>query len=250
MAKAVRAFKNRMKQMNAKWEQLRRLAGPAFAICAMWLSGCTTYVTTQVTAFSEWSGSDATRTYAFARSPQQENSIEQATYEQRVADELGAYSFQRAPSGQARYLVGLTYSTDGGTMTVAQPAYYANPWPGPYMWRTDVWGPFGPYPSGYVNQSYPVYTHTLGIRVTDRVSGREVYNVTARSTSEEPSLVRVMPYLVRSALAGFPLGNGVVRTVRIPLDKHGGSASNEVPVMPPQQTGLSVAPAASAVAPQ
>ncbi|HWX10615.1 MAG TPA: DUF4136 domain-containing protein [Trinickia sp.] len=237
--------------MKAKWERLRRLAGPALAICAMWLSGCTTYVTTQVTAFSEWSGSDAMRTYAFSRSPRQENSIEQTTYEQLVAYELETYSFKQVPGGQARYLIGLTYSIHGETMTVAQPVYYANPWPGPYWWRMDPWGPFGPYPSGYVSQTYPVYTHTLGIRMTDRASGREVYNVTASSTSEDPSLLRVMPYLVRSALADFPLGNGVVRTVRIPLDKHGGSASNEVPVTPsPPQTGLGEAPAASAIAPQ
>ncbi|MEA3117261.1 MAG: hypothetical protein QOI13_531 [Paraburkholderia sp.] len=206
--------------MMSKWEQLRRLTGPALAICAMWLSGCTTYVTTQVTAFSEWSGSDAMRTYAFWRSPRQEDSIEQTTYERLAANELEIHSFKPVPSGQAHYLVGLTYSIHAATMTVAQPVYYGNPWPGPYWWRMDPWGPFGPYPpSGNVSQSYPVYTHSLGIRVTDRASGREVYKVTARNTSEDPSLVRVMPYLVRSALADFPLGNGVVRTVRIPLDK-------------------------------
>ena len=38
---------------------------------ATMLAGCTTYVSTQVTAFSDWSGSDATRTYAFTRTPEQ-----------------------------------------------------------------------------------------------------------------------------------------------------------------------------------
>jgi hypothetical protein len=181
-----------------------------------------------VTAFSDWSASDATRTYAFTRSPGEENSLEQTTYEQLAADELETHSFKQVPSEQARYLVGLAYSISGQTMTVTQPAYFASPWPGPYGWRMDPWGPFGPYPTGYVSQSYPVFTHTLGIRMTDRASGREVYNVTARSTNEDPSLVRVMPFLVRSALDDFPLSNGVVRTVRIPLDKHGGNASSEV----------------------
>jgi len=39
--------------------------------------------------------------------------------------------------------------------------------------------------------------------------------------------VRAMPYLARSALADFPLGNGAVRTVKLPEDKNGG-VSNEV----------------------
>ena len=51
------------------------------------LSGCTTYVTTQVTAFSDWSGSDATRTYAFTREPEQRSNLELSTYERIVANE-------------------------------------------------------------------------------------------------------------------------------------------------------------------
>jgi hypothetical protein len=49
------------------------------------LSGCTTYVTTQVTAFSDWSGSDATRTYAFTRHEDQRNNLELSAYERIVA---------------------------------------------------------------------------------------------------------------------------------------------------------------------
>jgi hypothetical protein len=90
-------------------------------------------------------------------------------------------------------------------------------------------GPFGPYPAGYESRSYPIYTHMLGIRITERATGKEVYNVTAHNSGGEPSLVRAMPYLVRSALADFPVGNGAVRTVRIPLDERYG-ASNEVAV--------------------
>jgi hypothetical protein len=65
------------------------------------------------------------------------------------------------------------------------------------------------------------------VRITERASGKEVYNVTARNTGGESSLVRAMPYLARSALADFPLGNGVVHTVKIPVGQSGG-ASNEM----------------------
>ncbi|HWT36774.1 MAG TPA: DUF4136 domain-containing protein, partial [Paraburkholderia sp.] len=175
--------------------------------------------------------SDATRTYAFARTPDQTNNLEQATYEQIVGNELALHSFRQTDERDAHYLVALAYGMRSDTVTVAQPVYY-NPWPGPYYWGRPFdpwgpWGPWGPYPAGYVNQSYPVYTHLLGIRITDRATGKEMYNVTARNTDEQSSLIAAMPYLARSAMSDFPMGNGVVRTVKLPVDGKGGM-SNEV----------------------
>lgn len=214
-----------------------RRATLLLATLTVLLSGCTTYVTTQVTAFSDWSGNDATRTYAFTRAADQKNNLELSTYERIVANELAPHAFRQVDASQARYLVGLSYGIRSDIVTVAEPVYY-NPWPAPYWGRPfDPWGPWGPYPAGYVNQSYPIYTHLLGVRITERTTGKEVYNVTARNSGGESSLVRAMPYLARSALADFPLGNGVVHTVKIPLDKDGG-ASNEV-------AGTGAAPAAA-----
>ena len=215
-------------------------------LAALWLAGCTTYVQTQVTAFSDWSGSatDATRTYAFARQGEQQNSIEQTTYETLVAGELSKYNFRQAPEASANYQVALAYSVRGDLMTVRQPVYY-DPWPmyGPYgrpFWGPwGGWGPYGPWgPAGYVDQSYPVYIHALQIRMTDRKTGREVYKVTAVNSTDDASLYQAMPYLTRSALADFPLGNGTVRTVTLPMDKNGGisnetaASSNSTPPPP------------------
>ncbi len=214
-----------------KFDRFTRHAALVLAAFATLLAGCTTYVTTQVTAFSDWSGSDAARTYAFTRTPEQKNNLEQATYEQIVANELALHAFRQADERDAHYMVALAYGMRSDTVTVAQPVYY-NPWPGPYYWGRPFdpwgpWGPWGPYPAGYVNQSYPVYTHLLGIRITDRATGKEMYNVTARNTDEQSSLIAAMPYLARSAMSDFPMGNGVVRTVKLPVDGKGGM-SNEV----------------------
>ncbi|CAB3688773.1 hypothetical protein ABIE53_003215 [Burkholderia sp. OAS925] len=201
------------------------------AALSVLLSGCTTYVTTQVTAFSDWSGGDAARTYAFTREPDQRNNLELTTYERIIANELATHAFRQVDGNDARYLVGLSYGIRSDMVTVAEPVYY-NPWPAPYWgWGRpyDPWGPWGPFPAGYVNQSYPIFTHLLGVRITERATGKEVYNVTARNSGGESSLVRAMPYLARSALADFPLGNGVVRTVKIPLGNSAG-ASNETAV--------------------
>ncbi|MEW9580722.1 DUF4136 domain-containing protein [Paraburkholderia sp. DGU8] len=198
--------------------QWTRRAALLLAALTVLLSGCTTYVTTQVTAFSDWSGNDATRTYVFTRLPAAQNDLELSTYERIVAGELALHGFREVDSAHARYLVGLAYGMRSDIVTVAEPVYY-NPWPGPYWGRPfDPWGPWGPYPSGYVNQSYPIFTHVLGVRITEHATGKEVYNVTARNSGGESSLVRAMPYLARSALADFPLGNGAVRTVKLPLD--------------------------------
>ena len=233
-----------------KWERVLRGVVPAIAAATVLLSGCTTYVSTQVTAFSNWSGSDATRTYAFARSAAQLNSIEQATYEQLVANELDAYAFRQVPSDTAHYLVGLRYAIHGDTVTVTQPVFYGNPWGGPFWRPMSPWGPFGPFPPDYVTQSYPVFTHTLDLRITERGTGKEVYNVTARNTDEESSLVRAMPYLVRSALADFPLANGTVRTVRIRYDKRGAVLTNEVPVQKPEAASAPAGASGASAAPK
>lgn len=217
------------------------------AALAVTLSGCTTYVTSQVTAFSAWNGgSDATRTYAFTRNPDQRQSIEQSTYEQDVADVLSTHAFRQVAEPQARYLVGLAYGSRMDTVTVAQPVFY-NPWPGSYWGPWNPWGPWGPYQPAYVNQTYPVYSHALGIRITDKASGKELYNVNARTSGDDPSLVRAMPYLVRSALASFPLANGTVTQVRFPVDKNGG-APNET-ATPPAPPASQPAPAPQASAP-
>lgn len=213
------------------------------------LSGCTTYVHTQVAAFSDWSGTDATRTYAFARSAEQQNSIEQKTYEALVANEPATHSFRQVPDADANYRVELSYSIRGDMITVRQPVYY-DPWPmyGGWYGRPYGWGGYGAWggwdmgPAGYVDQNYPVFVHALQIRMTARASGREVYKVSASNSGGESSLLRAMPYLIRSALADFPLGNGTVRTVKIPLDKNGG-ASNETAVAAGTQSRPASAPA-------
>ncbi|KAF1008060.1 MAG: DUF4136 domain-containing protein [Burkholderia sp.] len=203
--------------------------------CVVLLSGCASYVSTQVTAFSDWSGSDATRTYAFTRGQDEQNSLEQVTYENIVANELSTLLFRRVPVDQARYLVALTYGIKGDLVNVPQRIYY-DPWieSGLYWRGVAAWGPFS---TGYV-QTYRVYERSLTIRITERGSGREVYNVSARNSDGGGLLVTAMPYLARSALADFPLGNGSTRTVRLPVDRNGSDlatpASNEraAPVAP------------------
>lgn len=238
------------------WKNLRKTALLAIGAGLVLLGGCTTYVQTQVAAFSDWPGNNATHTYAFARTDPQQNSIEQNTYEGQVAKELALHSFKQVPQADAQYRVELAYSIRGDMVTVRQ-AVYADPWPAFGGWYGRPYGGYGGYggfggygrwgggwdlgPTGYVDQSYPIFVHALQIRVTERDSGREIYKVSATNSGGEASLVRAMPYLIRSALTDFPLTNGTVRTVKIPLKQDAN------PDSPPPVTAAN--PASAAIAP-
>jgi hypothetical protein len=218
-----------------------RLAGRAALIAVAWvalaLSGCASYVSSNVTAFTNWTGNDTPRTFAFSVSPQQQNNLENATYEQEVGQELGRYGFRSVPGNAAQYWVSLDYGVRNRTVMVQTPVFYDSFWYGPYhRFGGGFWGP-GP---AYVDQPYPVFSHSLTIRMTERASGNEVYRVTATTDGEQPSLVGAMPYLVRSALADFPLQNGTVREVRVPL-----GAPNAMQAQGAAGSGTGAAPAGS-----
>lgn len=175
------------------------------------LGGCTTYVATRVTAFQNWNDGDTDRSYAFERTAEQANSLEQATYEGWVAQSLAEHGFTRAATARAHYLVALAYGAHSEVGVTNQPVYY-DAWPGPF---SPWWGPPMLLPA-YVPQPYSVTVYSLQVRILEHGTGHEVYRVSASSEGGDASLVRAMPYLVRSAFTGFPLNNGTVTEVRLP----------------------------------
>jgi hypothetical protein len=188
--------------------------------CVLGLSACTTYVDTQVTAFSAWNAG-APRTYAFSHAglaPQ--DALEQQAYETVVDGELVQYGFHNVAEHDAHYLVTLDWGTQSGQETVREPVYYNDPVFCRPFWCGNPFGPWGMFPE-YVTTSYPVFDHMLALRITDRSNGQDVYKVTAVNRGGDPSLVKDMPYLAHAALAGFPLANGVTHVVRVPLGKPG-----------------------------
>ncbi|RKP59225.1 DUF4136 domain-containing protein [Pararobbsia silviterrae] len=230
---------------------LRRVALFGVTAAALALGGCANYVTTQVTAFQNWTASDAQRTYAFERSPAQQNSLEQQAYEQLVDNELSVYGFKLTPIASANFLVALDYDSKDGTVVVQQPNFY-DPW-GP--WGMPYYRPWGPWwvaapPPPPTYSSYSIATQRLSLRMLDRQTGNEVYRVTATAQVDDPSLLHAMPFLVRGALSDFPLANGTVRRVRVPVDANGtaGLPSNErsVNAAPPAAAPAPAAPAAPA----
>jgi hypothetical protein len=206
--------------MHIKWAARMGIAAAGLGLL---LTGCASYVTTNVTAFQNWSGSQQDRTYAFVRSAAQQN-LEQGTYEQMVGGELALHGFTRVEARQAHYAVALAYGVRSGAVVVPQPVYYDPWWPGP-RWRGGYgYAPFGPVgPVAYVDQTYPVFDKLLTVRMVERATQAEVYNVTATLRAGDPDLLPAMPYLARSALLNFPLPNGTMTQVRLPEDLRAGA---------------------------
>lgn len=202
-------------------------------LAALWLSGCASTITTEVTAFRqpEWQN-DTPRTYAFENSPQQEAQLERATYEQWLAATLGGVGFEQLPASQARYLVSMDYDAVPGMVRVAE-TVYPDPWYGPWG---PYWGPYGGYGGWYrpygpwgwgpgywppqtIVRDVPVTFASLRVFFKDAKSGKRVYQVTARNTTEGGSLAGVMPYMIRSAFADFPGESGRPRRVTLEVEK-------------------------------
>jgi len=207
--------------------------GLAGAGLALLLTGCTSYVTTNVTAFQNWSVSDTDRSYTFVHTAQRHD-LEESSYEQMVDNALSAYGFQLVEASRAHYGVALAYGVRNDTVVVPQPVFY-DPWPGP-VWYGGYggyrgYGGFGPPPFGalgpvaYVNQAYPSFVKGLSIQIVDQKTHAEVYKVNASTTGPDPELLLAMPYLVRSALNNFPMPNGTVIHVSLPVGANG-PASN------------------------
>jgi hypothetical protein len=214
---------------------IRRALLACVASGAVMLTGCASYVSSNVTAFQDWKGSDSERSYVFERSPAQQNDLEQRAYERLVGNELSTYGFRLTNRAAAHYAVRLAYGQreTTGYAPQAVPLYAYGGWGG--GWGRG-WG-YGPWwgPPPIVDMPYAAVESQLVIRINDLASGQEVYKVTSRNVGDDPSLPRVMPYLVRSALFDFPMPNGTTRDIRINVDKQGSgpaplTGSNEVPV--------------------
>lgn len=184
----------------------------------VFLSGCASYVTSHVSAFQDWRQIGPDKTYVFSHEAGIDaDDLERQTYESMVAEEISTYGFNQVAASGAHYLIEIRYGISEGTAIFSQPT---NPWASWGGWRPGFGFGFGPWwgPPLMIDTAYSVYRSFLRLRIRDRQAGREVYRVEVEHTDNAPSLVRVMPYLVRSAFYEFPMQNGATREVRLLRD--------------------------------
>lgn len=194
------------------------------------LSGCSTIIKSDVTAFHEWPDQLPDKSYVFERTREQNDSLEYLNYENLVRNELNRIGFVEAPAATKPSLkVAMGYSISGRDVREVYPVV-VNPYPywyGP-AWRGyygPYWGPFydpfwygPPIVENRVSQ-YTVFTRRLHITMTRLADGKKLYETTVVSEGSNGSLAAVMPYMVRSAFADFPGKSGVPRHVELKMEK-------------------------------
>lgn len=199
----------------------RRLLAGLAALAT--LAGCATPVGTDLTVFHEWPV-EASRSYRFATTGEQFDSLEHRNYRQLLRGELARAGFAetaQAPRFEIRFDTTVE-PRQARRVEYTQP-YAVQPW---FWWGT--WGRHGgvsisaPWP-GYggqvIERELSWYEYRLSVEFRDlAAAGRKVYEGTAVAAGDAPTIAAAMPYLARAVFADFPGRSGVPRRVEIPRD--------------------------------
>ena len=194
---------------------------------AVFLVACASPVTTKVTSFNQWPADAAGATFSFIRPADASNELEQQSYENNVAAELEKYGLKRAPAGQVgRLQVDVVTGNGTRNRTYREPIYRDNyVYHPPYrdavgnvfngFWTPDVFG------SVYAGERTVVRTlqvSNLRLRLLDSKGAagkpKPVFESRAIYEGNIEDLPRLVPYLTRAALDGFPGQSGTVRTIK------------------------------------
>lgn len=227
---------------------MRRWLWVALIVSSALLSGCASFVRSDVVAFHDWPADMPNKVYTFDRSPTQQNNLEHQTYENLVRTELTRLGFVEAQNPRGAILkIALNYSIDSRDVTVVQPVvdpywpygYGGYPYYGP-RWRgyySPYYDPFwyGPPATQYREVQYQVFNRELNILITQVRDGKKLYDVTVDSDGGNGSLAFAMPYMVKSAFSDFPGRNGVPRRVSIEIKDKPPTASDKTESVPSGQ---------------
>jgi hypothetical protein len=114
--------------------------------------------------------------------------------------------------------------------TVLVDSWYGTPWHGagfysPYWGGWPGYGPtfYGPFSPGIPvprqrERRFSVFDRELKLKITNAASSQPLFETTVRSEGKEGNLVRVMPYLVRSAFTDFPGKSGKPHVIEMKFD--------------------------------
>lgn len=207
---------------------MRRTLLILIALSSLLLSGCASFIRSDVIAFHDWPADMPNKVYAFDRKPDQQNNLEHQNYENLVRAELNRLGFVEAQNPRGAILkVALDYRVDARDVRVVEPVadpywpyYYGHPYYGPY-WR-GYYGPFyDPFwygaPVRYREAYYEVFKRQLNVQITQIRDGKKLYDVTVDSDGGNGSLAFAMPYMVKSAFEDFPGRNGIPRRVKLEI---------------------------------
>jgi hypothetical protein len=215
----------------------RRLALACALATLAALAACATPVGTELTAFHEWPA-EATRSYRFAATSEQLESLEHRSYRQLLRGELARAGFSetsQAPRFELRFGTSVE-PRQTRRVEYSQP-YYVQPW----FWLGS-WGHHGgvsisaPWPGHggqVIDRELSWYEYRFSVEFHDLAAGgRKVYEASAVAAGSSPTIAAAMPYLARAVFTDFPGRSGVPRRVDIARDAVGSPEVRETPGMP------------------
>lgn len=194
------------------------------------LSGCGTFIRTDVTSFHEWPSTLPDKSFVFERTKEQNDSLEYLNYENLVRAELTRLGFIEAPATTKPALkAAIGYSINGRDVREVYPVVLN---PSPY-WYGPAWrGYYGPYYGPFYDpfwfgppivetrvSQYQLFTRQLRVMLARMSDGKKMWETTVVSEGSNGNLAVVMPYLVRSAFADFPGKSGVPRQIELKMDQ-------------------------------
>jgi len=199
---------------------------------ALFLSGCASTVTTQVTSFHQLADSLQGRRFVITPSPEQQTSLEFGTYANLVREALVSKGLVDAGAGRgaADLGVALSYGVTGSTSgfrsgTGGYAGIGAGSGGGFSMSGVGIGIGF---PIGGGGATETQYQRNLTVQI-DRLtgapsagqaaSGTRVFEAQAISEGESASLAPVMRAMVQAIFQEFPGPSGATRVVRVPLDE-------------------------------
>ena len=209
---------------------MKRFIPAGVMLLTLFLSGCASTFTSQVSSFHEWPATTLNTTYILERAPAQENNPEYKFYENTLRKQLGLHGLSEVQVGAKPGLkIGMQYATSLSEVQITpmwQPSMYD-----PY-WRTHFshvyyygpYAPFGPYfgPRHFAPRPLELsvnqyYLHQLEITMSEVDTDRKLANIKVSSEQASPHISEYMSYLIESALYGFPQKNGSTVTLELPL---------------------------------
>lgn len=222
---------------------MRRWLWMATILSSLLLSGCASFVRSDVVAFHDWPAEMPNKVYVFDRTPEQQNNLEYQSYENLVRAELTRLGFVEAQNPRAAILkVSMHYSINGRDVRVVEPVvdpywpygygYPYYPWRGYYSpyYYDPFW--YGPPVTQYREVQYQVFSRQLNVLITRVRDGKKLYDVTVDSDGGNGSLAFAMPYMVKSAFSEFPGRSGVPHRVKLEITDKPAAANDKVQTEP------------------
>lgn len=199
------------------------------------LTGCASKIRSEVTAFHHWPTEIEEKYFRFVHIDGETNGLERQSYQSLISAELTRLGLREAiGTEEGALMVSFNASVSARDVlvieTVLVDSWYGTPWHGtgyysPFWGGWPGYGPtfYGPYSPGIPvprqrERRFSVFDRELKLKITNAASSQPLFETTVRSEGKEGNLVRVMPYLVRSAFTDFPGKSGKPHVIEMKFD--------------------------------